>query len=750
VLRIEKEQRYKEVQQHIDGTLGQRRPLLLAELQVALNLIPAHTWYANPSGGLTFVNERCSDYLGLPKDHPLRLGIDTGAAWDSHIPFLHPDDHEETSRVWSTCLRTGYAGQVSFRVRNAEGGYQWFLSRVEPVRATDGILLYWIGVNLNIEDRKQAEFYLAEGQRLAQMGSWAFSAAGFDYWSPELFRIHGLDPNRKAPTVEEYLALVHPEDREFVAQAIQKMLADHCAFDFTKRIVRPDGEIRRVRCVGIAATSGGTFQGFVGTGMDITEQEQLTEELRRSEHDLRERERELRQILDLTPQHLGVLGPDGSPLHANRVALDYFGVDIDHWRAESRIRLVHPDDREHFLGERKTRFLEGAPHEFEARMLRYDGRFRWFLFRLNPLKDERGQITHWYGTATDIDDRKQGEDRLQHENAALREEIDETSMFEEIVGTSPALQSVLSRISKVAPGDSTVLVTGETGTGKELVARAIHRRSSRTSRAFISVNCAAIPRDLILSELFGHEKGAFTGATQRRLGRFELADGGTIFLDEVGELLPDTQVALLRVLQEREFERVGGRQPIHVDVRVIAATNRDLRAAVASGAFRQDLFYRLNVFPIEVPPLRERKRDILMLVEYFVQRYAKRAGKNIRSIDKKTLDVLQSYDWPGNIRELQNIIERSVILSSGEVFSVDESWLSKETFSPAPRVEASAHLKREDERRTEREIIEAVLAETRGRVSGPSGAAAKLGIPPSTLDHKIKALRIDKTKFKFR
>ena len=750
MLRIEKEQRYKEVQQHIDGTLGQRRPLLLAELQVALNLIPAHTWYANPSGGLTFVNERCSDYLGLPKDHPLRLGIDTGAAWDSHIPFLHPDDHEETSRVWSTCLRTGYAGQVSFRVRNAEGGYQWFLSRVEPVRATDGILLYWIGVNLNIEDRKQAEFYLAEGQRLAQMGSWAFSAAGFDYWSPELFRIHGLDPNRKAPTVEEYLALVHPEDREFVAQAIQKMLADHCAFDFTKRIVRPDGEIRRVRCVGIAATSGGTFQGFVGTGMDITEQEQLTEELRRSEHDLRERERELRQILDLTPQHLGVLGPDGSPLHANRVALDYFGVDIDHWRAESRIRLVHPDDREHFLGERKTRFLEGAPHEFEARMLRYDGRFRWFLFRLNPLKDERGQITHWYGTATDIDDRKQGEDRLQHENAALREEIDETSMFEEIVGTSPALQSVLSRISKVAPGDSTVLVTGETGTGKELVARAIHRRSSRTSRAFISVNCAAIPRDLILSELFGHEKGAFTGATQRRLGRFELADGGTIFLDEVGELLPDTQVALLRVLQEREFERVGGRQPIHVDVRVIAATNRDLRAAVASGAFRQDLFYRLNVFPIEVPPLRERKRDILMLVEYFVQRYAKRAGKNIRSIDKKTLDVLQSYDWPGNIRELQNIIERSVILSSGEVFSVDESWLSKETFSPAPRVEASAHLKREDERRTEREIIEAVLAETRGRVSGPSGAAAKLGIPPSTLDHKIKALRIDKTKFKFR
>src|SRR5207253_4042153 len=255
-------------------------------------------------------------------------------------------------------------------------------------------------------------------------------------------------------------------------------------------------------------------------------------------------------------------------------------------------------------------------------------------------------------------------------------EIDETSMFEEIVGTSPALQSVLSRISKVAPGDSTVLITGETGTGKELVARAIHRRSNRSSRAFVSVNCAAIPRDLILSELFGHEKGAFTGATQRRLGRFELADGGTIFLDEVGELLPDTQVALLRVLQEREFERVGGRQPIRVDVRVIAATNRDLKAAVANGGFREDLYYRLNVFPLEMPALRARRADIPLLVEYFIDRYARKAGKNIRSVDKKTLQLLQSYPWPGNIRELQNVIERSEIVCETEIFAVDQSWLS--------------------------------------------------------------------------
>jgi PAS domain S-box-containing protein len=339
-------------------------------------------------------------------------------------------------------------------------------------------------------------------------------------------------------------------------------------------------------------------------------------------------------------------------------------------------------------------------------------------------------------------------DQLYKENLALRDEVDRAQMFEEIVGTSKPLKAVLSRIAKVAPTDSTVLLTGESGTGKELIARAIHKRSQRSGRAFVGVNCAALAPTLISSELFGHEKGAFTGAMQRRLGRFEMADGGTIFLDEVGELLPDTQVALLRVLQEREFERVGGGRTIHVDVRVIAATNRDLKAAVAKGTFRQDLFYRLNVFPIELPPLRERKDDILMLVEYFVHRYASRAGKNIQSIDKTTLDLLQSYDWPGNIRELQNVIERSVILSSDDVFSVDELWLSKESSPSLPLIEASRPF--EDEQTEERRIIEAALAESRGRVWGAEGAAAKLGIPPSSLDYKIKALKIRKTKFKFR
>jgi transcriptional regulator with GAF, ATPase, and Fis domain len=332
------------------------------------------------------------------------------------------------------------------------------------------------------------------------------------------------------------------------------------------------------------------------------------------------------------------------------------------------------------------------------------------------------------------------EEEIKKENIALREEIIKASMFEEIVGNSPVLQQALIRVAKVGPTDSTALITGETGTGKELIARAIHKASKRSDRAFVSVNCAAIPQSLIASELFGHEKGAFTGATGRRLGRFELAEGGTIFLDEVGELPPETQVALLRVLQEREFERVGGTKVIRADVRVIAATNRDLQA----GTFRSDLYYRLNVFPIEVPPLRKRKQDIPLLVAYFIDRYSSKVGKKICGTDSATLDRLLAYTWPGNVRELQNVIERSIILCETDKFSVDESWLSGRIDETDQVSRALFRIPASEEKRT----IEAALAEAQGRVSGPSGAAAKLGIPPSTLDSKIKALKINKHRFK--
>jgi transcriptional regulator with GAF, ATPase, and Fis domain len=342
-------------------------------------------------------------------------------------------------------------------------------------------------------------------------------------------------------------------------------------------------------------------------------------------------------------------------------------------------------------------------------------------------------------------DPRQSEERLKHESVALPEEIDKGSMCNEIVGSSGALQKVLSLVSKVAPTDATVLITGETGTGKELIARAIHRQSRRSSRAFVSVNCAGIPRDLIASELFGHEKGAFTGATQQRLGRFELANGGTLFLDEVGELPPETQIALLRVLQEHEFERVGGTRRIRAEVRVIAATNRDLQAAISTGSFRSDLFYRLHVFPLEVPPLRERSEDIPLLVEYFIDRYAQKAGKNITRICKKTLELLQSNRWPGNIRELQNVIERSVILCETEIFSIDENWLPRQSLS----AEVKSHTELPQRLLVqEKNMVEASLKESQGRVSGLTGAAASLGIPRSTLESKIRSLKIDKNRFK--
>src|SRR5882757_3002547 len=511
-------------------------------------------------------------------------------------------------------------------------------------------------------------FYLAEAQRLAHTGSWAFTAAGFTHWSPELFSIHGLTQGDKAPSIAAYLALVHPDDREHVTQVIQKMLADHAAFDFTKRIVRPDGTIRYVRCVGAPATD---WEGFVGTGIDVTEQEELCAALRKSET-------ELRQILDLAPQIIGVLGPRRERLYANRVALAYYDVTLEQWRQRSFAPEVHPDDFERVKALVDRSVANPAAYELEMRLRSGDGTYRWFLVRYSPLRDDQGQLIRWYLACSDIDDRKRTEDRMRNETIALREDLDRASMFEEIVGSSPALQRVLAQVAKVAQADSTVLILGETGTGKELIARAIHKRSSRSSRAFIRVNCAAIPQALIASELFGHEKGAFTGAVQRRLGRFESADGGTILLDEVGELPAETQVALLRVLQERELERVGSSHAIAVDVRVVAATNRDLEAAVASGALRQDLYYRLNVFPIRVPPLRERADDIPVLVAYLVERYAKKAGKSIRHIAKRTMELFQRYDWPGNVRELQNVIERAVVLCEGDTFTIDESWLKPE------------------------------------------------------------------------
>jgi PAS domain S-box-containing protein len=663
-------------------------------------------------------------------------GIPTLTQW---LAVLHPDDRDLLAKTIAKMFRESMRGDVRYWVDHPKKGKRMMHSTGEPV-LEDGEVTRLIGNTLDITEQEELtqelrrrEAYLAEAQRLSHTGSFGWDvSSGEIFWSDETFRIFELDPKIEI-TIELIVERTHPDDREAVQQVIERASRDRTEFALEHRLLIPDGSIKYLQVVGRPSTDEGHRSEFVGAVTDITNH-------RQAEEKIREQEIELRQILDLTPHHLYVFGPDGGLLYVNQFALAYLGADLAEMVAPTRINFLHPDDRPGYLAVREKGLLAGKAYEFELRILRHDGTYRWFLGRGNPLKDEQGRITRWYNTATDIEDRKQAEEEIRKENIALREELSKTSMFEEVIGTSSALQMVLARAAKVAPTDSTVLIMGETGTGKELIARAIHQRSNRSKRSFISVNCAAVPSSLIMSELFGHEKGAFTGAVQRRPGRFEMAEGGTIFLDEVGDLPTETQIALLRVLQEREFERVGGTEVLRTDVRVISATNRDLQAAIADGTFRSDLFYRLNVFPITLPPLRERKEDVALLVNYFVDRYAKRAGKKINCIQKKALEALQEYSWPGNVRELQNVIERSLIIGETNEFSVDKSWFSSES-QPArsPAV---------DQTSSERTRIEAALAQSNGKISGAHGAAAKLDMPPSTLESRIRSLKINKFQFK--
>lgn len=545
---------------------------------------------------------------------------------------------------------------------------------------------------------------------------------------------------------------VHPDDLSAVIHAWTQSVERGTPYEFEHRIRRADGVYRWFQSRGLPLrdSEGRVFRWY-NLLTDVDDRRRVEEKLRRSEAFLLEAQ---------SMSHTGSWRHDlvTGELTVSPEVLRIRGVPPDHKPAsiEFFFGSMHPDDSARVRLEYETARIEKRDFAVDYRILLRDGAVKHMHTVGHPVTNPSGDVLEFAGTGIDVTEQVEArleierayeeirrlKDRLQDENVALREEVTRASMFEEIVGSSPALRATLASLEMVAPTDSTVVILGETGTGKELVARAIHRRSRRADRAFVSVNCAAIQPALIASELFGHEKGAFTSAIQRRRGRFELAHQGTIFLDEIGDVPIETQLALLRVLQERHFERVGGVDTVPVDVRVIAATNRDLAAAVAAGTFRADLFYRLNVFPIQVPPLRERLEDVRLLVSYFVKRFANKMGKQVQQIDERTLELCESYPWPGNIRELQNIVERSVILCTGGTFTIDEAWLP----SGKSGTETKPGLPRTLEGR-EKELIEAALTHSRGKVAGSNGAAAKLGIPASTLESKIRTLGIEKRKF---
>ena len=696
-------------------------------LRQIIHKIPTLAWCNLPDGSSEFLNQRWHDYTGLSPQEA------RGAGWKVAI---HPEDLPRVMAKWGT-LSDLEPGEYEVRLRRSDGVFRWFLFRIEPLRDEVSEVVRWYGTATDIEGRKRIESLRATEKRTLEMIA---DGAGLRDILNELCRSIDVEASPVISTV----LLMDPDEerlwhtagplvpRDWLPAISPVLVSPHsaccgAAAFFKKRVIVADvathinwpDEFKDLAIKnGIRAAWSepiltkdrevlGTFALYsseprIPTDAEIRlieaaghialiaiERQRSRAALTTALHEIAKSEAELRTIIDAIPQLIVAIGADGNLLYANQALLEYTGLTKEEVGTERFRGVFQQEDSERLHDQREAALSRGLPFEYERRIRRRDGQYRWLLVQYNPLRDEQGKVIRWYATGTDIDERKQAEERTRQENVALREQIDQVFMFDEIVGSSPALKTVLSGIVKVAPTDSTVLITGETGTGKELIARAIHKSSQRAGQAFISVNCAAIPSSLIASELFGHEKGAFTGALQRRQGRFELAHSGTIFLDEIGELPAETQIALLRVLQERQFERVGGSRVIPTDVRIIAATNRDLPAAIASGTFRADLFYRLNVFPIDVPPLRNRREDIPMLVEYFVKRYAEKARKQISKIDKNTLKLCQSYHWPGNIRELQNIVERSVILCTGDTFWVDEAWLSGQD---APRPESSGPL----------------------------------------------------------
>ena len=747
----------------IDDRKKAEEALQSAERNLAaiINTIPTTAWTTRPDGYCDFLNQVWLEYAGMSAEQA------EGWGWAEAI---HPDDRENLVDEWQLCLVSGTPVDTEARIRRFDGSYRWFLFRANPLRDESGKIVKWYGTTIDIEDRKQRE----ETLRASEL-SWrqiidnipGFVNTAGATGAPEFF--NRPEQEYFGKTNEELkdwgrIDVIHPEDLPSVIEAWATSIKTGQILDIEARFRRADGVYRWFQMRAVPARDAeGKISDWYALHTDI-------EDRKRAEEMLRQSEAELRTITDTVRQPIVVLAPDGFTLYANQVALDNTGLTLDEVIKEGFLeRACHPDDLNRvLLDERRVGLLEGVPFDLEMRLLRKSGQYRWHLMQYNPLKDEGGQIVRWYVTATDIDDRKKAEKllrnenvRLAQENVYLEEQIRSEMGFEQIIGSSPALKHVLELVETVAPNDSTVLLLGETGTGKELIARAIHERSRRKAKTFVKLNCAAIPTGLLESELFGHEKGAFTGAIIQKAGRMELADQGTLFLDEVGDIPIDIQPKLLRALQEKEFERLGSTHTRKVNLRLVAATNRNLEKMVTDREFRSDLFYRLNVFPIRIPPLRDRKDDIPLLAVYFVQKFAKQMQKRINSIPVATMKALTAWEWPGNIRELENFIERAVILTRGESLAAPLAELRKVTTDErvresAPKAdddiarivkETIASLKsntapNERSKKQHDEIVR-VLTECKGRVGGADGAAVRMGLSRTTLMYRIKRLGIN-------
>jgi formate hydrogenlyase transcriptional activator len=728
-------------------------------LRLVTQTIPGMLWSATPEGYIDYFNRPCLDFTAMTTEQA------RGWGW---MTAIYPDDRDSLIERWYSSLASGRPFDVEARIRRFDGAYRWFLFRANPLRSESGRIVAWYGTNIDIEDRKRAEELLQ-----ARELTWrqivdnipglvhTTTATG----EPEFINQQTLEYfGKPAEELKDWsrIDIVHPDDLPRAIEALRRSIETGDPYEIEQRNRRSDGEYRWFQARARAArNTEGEIAGWYWLLTDI-------EDRKRAEERLKQSEAELRTITDAIRQPIVVLAPDGTPLYANQVAFDFTGLTIDEVKSEGFIaRAYHPDDLDRVANARHVGMTERVPFELELRVLFKRTEYRWQLAQYNPLKDEHGQIVRWYVTATDIDDRKKAEERLRTENVKLvqeriylEEQIRSEMGYEQIIGNSPALQQVLELVETVAPGDSTVLLLGETGTGKELIARAIHERSRRRARTFVKLNCAAIPTGLLESELFGHEKGAFTGAIIQKVGRMELADQGTLFLDEVGDIPIDIQPKLLRALQEREFERLGSTHTRRVNLRLVAATNRNLEMMVTDREFRSDLFYRLNVFPIRIPPLRERKEDIPVLVTYFVQKFSKQIQKRIDSIPVTTMKALTAWEWPGNIRELENFIERAVILTRGDSLAAPLAELRKLTSGepgqkPVPggdddiaRIvrQTIASLKdnspeNEHAKKQHKEIVR-VLIECKGRVGGPDGAAARMGLSRTTLISRMKRLGI--------